>query len=279
MLNGHIITAPAAVALQRLRGVPFVQYAYANEVPNRPGLSRFAMRRARATIVISTHTRDLALAAGCPADRLHLVPPGVDLPAEIPRPRRDGRPTIVTVARLEDRYKGHDVMLRSLVLVRDRVPDVLWVVVGDGSLRGALEAEARRLGVEQSVAFAGEVSDAERDRVCRRPRVRDAQPAAATLGGGGEGFGIAYLEAGLQGLPVVAGAVGGALDAVVDGDTGLLVDPTSPEALADALCTLLVDEDRARTMGEAGERRARQFSWQRMAAEVDEVLSAVLERA
>jgi phosphatidylinositol alpha-1,6-mannosyltransferase len=283
VLSGHITTAPAAAALQRLRGTPFVQYIYADEVPNRPQLARFAMRRASGTIAISTHTRALALAAGCPASRVEIVAPGVDMPAAVPAAsatEKAARPTIVTVARLEDRYKGHDVMLQALVAVRARVPDVRWLVVGDGSLRAELEAEAGRLGLSETVEFAGRVSDEERDRRLASAHVF-AMPSRLPPSGteGGEGFGIVYLEAGLQALPVVAGAVGGALDAVVHEETGLLVDPTSSEELADALADLLLDADRAARLGHAGARWARSFSWERMNSGVHGILDRVLAGA
>ena len=91
---------------------------------------------------------------------------------------------------------------------------------------------------------------------------------------GGEGFGIAYLEAAAWGLPAVAGNVGGAADAVEDGVSGLLVDPTEPEAVAAALIELLSDESRAAALGEAGQERAQGYAWPRIAARVSDVLVA-----
>jgi phosphatidylinositol alpha-1,6-mannosyltransferase len=93
--------------------------------------------------------------------------------------------------------------------------------------------------------------------------------------GGGEGFGIAYLEAGAHELPVVAGNVAGAGDAVVDGVTGLLVDPTDHVAVADAITELLTNRPRAEAMGRAGKARARQFTWAQTAKRVESVLQEV----
>jgi phosphatidylinositol alpha-1,6-mannosyltransferase len=280
VLSGHITMAPAAACLQRLRGTPFVQYVYADEVPHRSNLARFAMQRAASTIAISSHTGELALAAGCPPGRLRLVAPGVDIASTAAVDRAAARPTIITVARLEDRYKGHDVMLHALARVRSQVPDVLWVIVGDGSLRTELETEAKRLGLTDHVEFAGMVSDAERNRRLAGAHVF-SMPSRLPPSGreGGEGFGIVYLEAGLQGLPVVAGAIGGALDAVIDGETGLLVDPTSAEAVAEALSSLLLNPARARELGKAGARHARTFSWERMSRDVHAVLTSAIDGA
>lgn len=78
-------------------------------------------------------------------------------------------------------------------------------------------------------------------------------------------------------MPVVAGNVGGALDAVLNGETGLLVDPDDAYAVAEAITTLLLDRDRARTMGEAGMRRSETLKWSRVAARVEELLIRLLD--
>ncbi len=121
------------------------------------------------------------------------------------------------------------------------------------------------------------MSDAERDAALARAHVF-AMPSRLPPGGGGEGFGIVYLEAAAHGLPVVAGDVGGARDAIVHGETGLLVDPESPAALADALSDLLLDPPRARALGEAGAQRARGFAWPLIAREVEELAFEVSSR-
>ena len=204
--------------------------------------------------------RTLVLAPDAPVKRLAVVHPGVDLPGDS-APQAEPRPTFLTISRLQERYKGHDVMTRALALVRARLPDVRWVVIGDGSLRPALEALARSHGVRDAIDFLGTVSDAERDEWLRRARLL-AMPSRLPAGGlAGEGFGIVYLEAGAFGKPVVAGRAGGALDAVVDGVTGLLVDPTDPVDVADAITRLLCDGELTARLGRAGVERARQFTW------------------
>jgi phosphatidylinositol alpha-1,6-mannosyltransferase len=91
-------------------------------------------------------------------------------------------------------------------------------------------------------------------------------------GRAGEGFGIVYLEAGAYGKPVVAGNVAGALDAVVDGENGLLVDPTDPAAVARAITRLLVDEELAGRLGAGGASRARSLAWPAIAERVQALL-------
>jgi phosphatidyl-myo-inositol dimannoside synthase len=279
VISAHIVASPAAVAIRRLLRIPVVQYVYAKEIGARPALARFALRHADAVIAISRYTRDLALEVGASPDRIELIPPGVDLPDPhvLPQPdRKNGPPRLITVARLEDRYKGHDALARALPLVRARVPDAEWVVVGDGPLRGHLQRLVEASGVSEAVRFVGAVSDAERDRLLQGANVFAMPSRLPARGLAGEGFGIVYLEANARGLPVIAGDVAGALDAVVDGETGLLVDADDHVALAEAISGLLLDRERAFSLGEAGFERSREFAWPAIAARVEAVCRRVV---
>jgi phosphatidyl-myo-inositol dimannoside synthase len=275
ILSGHVVTAPAAVLIRRLLGVPVVQYLYGYELAARPRLTSFAVRHANVNIAISRYTKELAVGAGAAADRVHVIPVGASV-EDVGATSENHSPTLLTVGRLSERYKGHDVVLRALPLVVAGVPDARWVVVGDGPLRAELEARAAAFGVRDRVHFTGQVPDAERDGWFRQAQVF-VMPARAPVAGAGEGFGIVFLEANLHGLPVVAGGVGGALDAVVDGVTGVLVDPTDHVAVADAVVDLLRDPEKARSMGASGAARARQdFGWPEVAARVEAVLRSVV---
>jgi phosphatidylinositol alpha-1,6-mannosyltransferase len=274
-LSAHIVASPAAAGIRRTLGARTVQYFYAKEIGNKPRLARFAARHADAGISISSYTSGLLSEHGAVPPVLRLIAPGVDLPAD-PAPLPSQRPTIVTISRLADRYKGHDVLIRALALVRERVPDVRWVIVGDGPLRAELEQLTRVHDVDRSVSFLGSVSDEERDAWLRRADLL-AMPSRLPDGRlAGEGFGIVYLEAGAFGKPVVAGNVAGALDAVLDGETGLLVDPTDPAAVGEAIARLLLDPTLAGRMGAAGAERARSFAWPVMVKRVGELLEEQL---
>jgi phosphatidylinositol alpha-1,6-mannosyltransferase len=280
VVSGHAVTAPGAVAVRLSRQAPVIQYVHSDEARLRPRLLRFAVRRADAVIAVSRHAQRVATDAGCRPDRVRIVPPGVDIADSGPDggsspASRAERPTIVTVSRLQVSYKGHDTMIRALPAIRARVPDVRWVVVGEGRLRASLERLASSLGVRDAIHFAGPVSDSERDRWLDSAHVF-AMPNRPPPGGvGGEGFGIVFLEAAAHGLPVVAGAAGGALDAVADGETGVLVPPTDEGAVADAVAGLLADRERASRLGERGAARARGLTWARHAAAVEDVIREV----
>jgi phosphatidyl-myo-inositol dimannoside synthase len=259
VLSMHTNTSPAAWAVSRLFRIPTMQYLHAEELPRRPRLGSWALARAAASVAVSRHTRDLALARGADPRRLHVVHPGVELVTG--SVRRAERPTVLTVSRLDDAYKGHDVLARALVHVRERVPEVEWVIVGDGELRPGLERLVAELDLEGHVRFAGWVSDSERDAWLGQAHVFAMPSRLPADLIGGEGFGIVYLEAAAHGLPVVAGRVAGTRDAVVDDVTGLLVDPEDPHAVAGAITELLLDRRRAEALGRAGAARAADFAW------------------
>jgi phosphatidyl-myo-inositol dimannoside synthase len=273
ILSLHLVAAPGAWALARALRRPWVQWVHAMEVPQKPAVSRLTLNRASAVIAVSGYSRSLALDAGADGRRVRIVSPGVNVRDGVPSGRRAERPTVLTVARLVERYKGHDTLARAMPLVSARVPGAQWVVIGDGRLRGPLQALARNTGA--NARFVGAASDEERDRWLDRAHVF-CMPSR--LPGGrfaGEGYGIVYMEAGLHELPVVAGNVAGARDAVSDGETGLLVDPTDHVALAGALTELLTDRERAARLGRAGAARARAHAWPAVAARVKEVLDEV----
>lgn len=279
VLSGHIVVSPAAWAIATLLRIPMVQYLHAKELGTKPGLARFAVRRAHATIAVSRHTEQLALDVGADPARVHRISPGVDVPDVAPTNRADRRPVIVTIARMEDRHKGHDVMVRSMALIRSKVPNVHWVVIGDGPLRPSVERLVAAHGLDDSVTFTGAVPDRERDDWLERARVF-AMPSRLPGGRvGGEGFGIVYMEASARGLPVVGGNVGGALDAVVDEHTGLLVDPTDHVAVAEAITRLLIEPERAEALARSGRKRAEEMTWPHIADALESVMLPLAGRA
>ena len=271
VLGGHVVTGPSATLIGRLLGTPVVQYLHADEVLMKGGVARFALSHADAVVTVSDYTRRMAVDYGASPGAVRVIPPGVDRPADRSGAKSD-QPTVVTIARLKDRYKGHDVMVRALPHVAARVPGVRWVVVGEGPLRGELEAAVAGAGLSDRVIFTGAVPDAERDAWLDRAHVFAMPSRLPDEGVGGEGFGIAFMEASARGLPVVAGNVAGAPDAVVHGETGLLVNPTDPMAVADALCRLLIDRELSDRLGRAGVARARRFEWPLVVARVEEFL-------
>jgi phosphatidylinositol alpha-1,6-mannosyltransferase len=271
ILSGHVVASIAAMPIQRAFRVPLVQYVHADEFRVRPQLTGRAVRAAAATIAVSGYTRDLAVDAGADARRVHVIPPGVEVPGGS-RAERSEEPILITVASFISPRKGHDVIVRALPVIRESVPGARWVTIGDGPLRAEIERSAAAEGVDGVVTFLGRVDDAERDSWLDRARVFCMPSRLPAAGVGGEGFGIVYLEAGAHGLPVIGGRVAGALDSVVDGTTGLLVDPADHMAVAAAAIELLSDRSLAERLGAQGRLHAEEHAWPRIGARIEALL-------
>jgi len=167
--------------------------------------------------------------------------------------------TLTTICRVV-KEKGIDIVLRALKILKAQGVMLRYVVAGDGPDRESFQRLAAELQVEDMVHFAGYISESEKWCLLRSTDIF-VMPSRVTPDQQHEGFGIAYIEANACGVPAVGTHAGGIPDAVIDGETGVLVDPESPEKLAEALSLLYHDPERRKKMGEAGRRRAQtQFS-------------------
>jgi phosphatidylinositol alpha-1,6-mannosyltransferase len=153
---------------------------------------------------------------------------------------------------------------------------VRLLIVGSGPYDETLRALARTTGVASRVTFAGAVPYAELPAYFRAGDVF-AMPCRSRLGGLDiEALGAVFLQGAAVGRPVVAGRSGGAPEAVQDGATGLVVDPESPTAIADALIELLTDPVRADRLGRAGaEWVHRDWTWDAMAQRLQAMMASL----
>lgn len=220
---------------------------------------------AERVIVNSRFTGRAVAACGVPTERILVVNPSIDLSRfdgvhdrEATRQRLGwtGSEVILSVGRLVSR-KGHDTVIRALPRVAEVVPGVRYAVVGDGPMRAELEALAAAEGVRQRVEFRGFVPEAELPALYAAADLFAMVSRQIPASGDVEGFGIVYLEANAAGLAVLAGRSGGVEDAVVDEETGLLVDPEKPEEVAAALGRLLRDPVLRGRLAEQGRQRVR----------------------
>jgi phosphatidylinositol alpha-1,6-mannosyltransferase len=255
-----------------LRG-RFAVLAHGTEIaPNRGGLRRRLMRyvfeNADVIIANSNFTRALLVQAGV-RGRISVVHPGVD--GDPITPARSTEPTILSVGRLIAR-KGFDTMIIALPAILQKFPSARYEIVGSGPQRAELEALATRLNVRDRVFFLGSVSEAEMREAYARAWLF-ALPVR-TIGNDVEGFGMVYLEAALADLPAIGGSNSGAQDAIVAGETGLLVDGNSCAEVSAAVTSLLADREGSEQMGVRARRRALQhFTWKRSAAELADFVS------
>jgi|tagenome__1003787_1003787.scaffolds.fasta_scaffold20783912_2 D-inositol-3-phosphate glycosyltransferase len=279
VVHAHFwMSGVAALRARASTGTPLVQTFHALGVvkrrhqgdadtspPERLAREEHLARTADAVIATcSDEVREL-LALGARPDRLHVAPCGVDLDAfrsgPSPRVLRPMR-RIVSIGRLVER-KGVHTLIEALPLV----PGAELVVAGGPDERELdgdphvrlLRAAAEELGVADRVRFVGRVGRAEVPALMRSADVVACVPWY-------EPFGIVPLEAMACGVPVVGAAVGGLLDSVVDGVTGLLVPPRDPAATAAALNRVLGDENLRLRLGRtAAEHVATRFGWPRVA--------------
>jgi phosphatidylinositol alpha-mannosyltransferase len=184
----------------------------------------------------------------------------------------DGRPTVLFVGRLEKR-KGLRFLLRAWPMVLRRQPEARLVVVGRGRpLEGYKRFAARQGWSPADVLFAGYVSSED------LPRYYQSCDVFCAPNTGQESFGIVLLEAMAAGAPIVASDIPGYRDVVTSGEEGLLVERQNPGALADAVCRLLGNPELRASMRRAGQLKARDFDWPRVAAQVLEFYEEILER-
>jgi phosphatidylinositol alpha-1,6-mannosyltransferase len=158
---------------------------------------------------------------------------------------------IVSVGRLVHR-KGQDVLIEAMPAIIKEVPQAHILMIGEGPYRSYLENRAKALGLQGKVTFIGRVQYADLPRyICAGDLF--VMPSRSRLAGlEVEGLGIVYLEASACGLPVIAGNSGGAPDAVLEGETGLVVEGTRKTDVAAAVVELLLDPDRSKAMGICG---------------------------
>ena len=229
------------------------------------------LRAADRVIAVSDHIADQAAELGVARSRITLIRSGVDTHRFQPRDRVSARTrldighnanVILFVGNLEPR-KQVDVLLRATACLRERLPELVLLVVGSGESAGVQDQSARLRGLTaelqlgDAVRFLGRVDDR---------RLLNAYAAADVfaLPSSSEAQGIAALEAMACGLPVVATAVGGLPGTIRDGESGLLVPPGGAHLLAERLLKLLCDRDLRQAIGATARRAVeRDFSWQR----------------
>jgi phosphatidylinositol alpha-1,6-mannosyltransferase len=230
-------------------------------------LGEYTSRRLRRAF--GPHAVLRLLAPGVDVETFH---PGVDGSAVRARYGLSGRPVIVCVSRLVPR-KGQDTLIRALPAIRTQVPDATLLLVGAGPYRDELTAIAQRSGVAQHVVLAGGVPWSELPAHYAAGDVFAMPCRTRRAGMDVEGLGIVYLEASATGLPVLAGASGGAPDAVREGESGYVVDGRDEPAVTARLTTLLTDPDLRARMGAAGRAWVqRDWRWDVVAGQLTEML-------
>lgn len=290
LLNAHYASGYGTTA--RLCGFgPYLLSVWGSDVydfPQKSPIHRWWTRRnlmaadqiASTSLVMAKQTRQIAPGLG----QITTTPFGVETDRFAPLQDIEAAPkrtiTIGTVKTLSEKY-GIDIFIRSIASLVQRLRDksqpladrLTVRIVGDGPQRNTLETLAEDLGVREIIQFVGSVAYAE---VPQELRKLDIYVALSRI----ESFGVAIIEAGACGLPVVVSDVGGLPEVVIDGETGFIVPREDPEAAAAALYNLVLDADLRHRMGQAGRAHVvSHYEWRDSVKQMIELYESVVGNA
>lgn len=285
-------TFVAALLARVLFKTPYIIYTYAEEItylttrPSRLRLFRFAMAHAAAMITVCDYTKAVLVACGGEARKIHKILPSVGdskrtvLALEQIETVREkyklaGRRVLLTVGRLEER-KGHHSVIEAMPEILKAFPEAVYVVVGIGPFQDRIKTQVEQAGLGNSIVFAGRAPDDDVAALYEICEIFVMPHRELAHSNDTEGCPTVFLEAGAHGKPVIGGNAGGVADAIVDGQTGYIVDGTDPAQIALKVVTLLSDADLARNMGEAGRAYVALLTPENSAAAVQRINEAVI---
>ena len=272
--------SPFAVGLAPLHapnGVPVDIFCHGMDLlePARSRRHRAILRRtlsSSATVIANSHfTAKVSQDLGAPPGKVLVLNPGIDVERFAPGERPQCLASelgigpqdrvLLSLGRLVPR-KGFDITLRALPRVLEAHPSTRYIIAGEGPDRGRLEELAASLQLDDCVRFAGPIAAGELPLYYRLADLFVMPSRYIEKEGNVEGFGIVFLEAALSEIPSIGGRSGGIPDAVLHGETGLLVDPEDVMDCAAAISDLLADSERLTRMGRQARARAiAEFSW------------------
>jgi len=277
----------AGLFCKKLYGIPYVTWVYGSETARlaqggkSAALMRAVLDESEWVVTNSNMTSDEFISFNVPKEKIRRVYPGVDPERFSPRPKdqtwidrlkiHDKR-VLLTVARLDQR-KGHDKVLHAMPQLPQ---DVVYLIGGTGREESRLRQITADLNLEDRVHFLGFVPDEDLPtlyNLCDVFVMPNRVTEGTALAGDIEGFGITFIEAGACEKPVIAGRSGGAVEAVMDGKTGILVDPTSDQEIANAILQFLNDPQLANQMGQQARKRIqKELDWRILTKLVEEIL-------
>ena len=260
----------------RAIGCRTLLYTHGDDLAAGPGQERFHARRRRR---FAQADRIFAVSAATAAElcrvfdvnhqRVTVLPNGVDLARFKPSAsdealrtqlRLTGKRVLVTVARLVPR-KGIDRMIEALPAIAAAIPDVHYLIVGDGVQREELRRLAATYRVTNRITFVGELPQQQVPRYLALAELF-VMPNRRLPNGETDGFGLVFLEANACRLPVIGGRAGGVPEVIVHGETGLLVDGTSVPDITAAVIRVLTDRALAARLAASGRERALRSGWE-----------------
>lgn len=277
---------------RRFFGIPYIVHTFGEEIMMLQR-NRFKKKvishlliNANKVIVISEFMERKLIELGVKEEDITIIPMCVDTNIFMPRDceglrqklnLKDKR-VILTASRLVER-KGQDVVIKSLPKVIKEVPNIAYVIVGSGPTEDKLKTLVKDLALEKYVIFIRwltQIRLVDYYNLCDifvMPN-RKLEDTAEI-----EGFGVVFLEANACGKPVIGGRSGGVEEAIIDGQTGILIDrPTDPDEVSKAILRLLLDRELSCRMGEIGRKRAQDFfNWNVMAGKLEKLDKTIIK--
>ncbi len=276
---------------KKLFAIPYLCYIHGEDIETARDSREFiliinhVLKNADVLICNSRNTRSILIDKwNVPENKLVVLYPGVDAGYFVPDDRNqevrsrlswNTRPVLLTVGRLQKR-KGHDLMIRSLPLIQKEFPDVIYSIIGNGKEYEGLKLITEELNLGDLVQFMEEV-DEEKKLLCYQQADIFILPNRTVLNDI-EGFGIVLVEAQSCEIPVVAGDSGGTRETMLPGKTGLIIDCTSVESIAEAIVSLLRQPELRQKMGKEGRQHVLQsLDWEVVIDQAKNVFSELLE--
>jgi phosphatidylinositol alpha-1,6-mannosyltransferase len=288
---GNILsTFLTGMFIYKLYKIPYFVYLFAEDLREygrikiiRNFFVKF-LNNAKKIITVSEFTKNRFVKKGVKKELFKTIYPGIDMdkfsPMNSSRIKEvynlKDKKVILSVGRLV-RRKGFDMIIRSLPLVLKRIPNAVLIICGIGELEKKLKKLVNDYNLDKYVIFAGHVSNTgELFLYCNACDVF-VLPSREYRQVDAEGFGIVFLEAGACGKPVIGGRSGGIPEAILDGETGLLVDPLDVEDIANKIIKILTDDDLARQLGKNARIRINEkFQW-KFASRALESMNSILK--
>jgi phosphatidylinositol alpha-1,6-mannosyltransferase len=249
-------------------------------------LTRWAFEQASLVVCVSEYTRRKMLAAGIQPPAVHVITNGADQirfavlpPDQVLAARKslglENARLLITVGNVTER-KGQEVVIRALPEILARVPNTHYLIVGLPTRKSELSNIAEELGVADHVHFLGRVENGQLVSLLNCADVF-VMTSRFTREGDSEGFGIAAVEAALCGKPAVVSGNSGLAEAVIDGETGIVVPQNHEEETAKAIVNLLTNAERRAAMGRAARTRALAWqTWEQAAKHYDTAIRSVV---
>jgi phosphatidylinositol alpha-1,6-mannosyltransferase len=251
----------------------------AAENPRKKNLMNKILEQAAGVVANSEFTKNeliklgvaenkIAIIYPCPVDGSRIEPGKVN---EIKnRLGLADKKIILTAGRLVAR-KSYDKVIEAMPKILEKVQQAIYVIAGDGPEKESLKFKIENLKLENEVLLLGEVSEEKKNAFYQLCDLFIMTPRQ--IGADVEGFGTVYLEANQYGKPVVAGKSGGVAEAVVDGVTGLIVDPENINKISDAVIKILSDENLAKKIGGRGrEMVEKEFIWEIQIVKLEKII-------